>query len=224
MNLHGIKFKIIIYVGILLILSLSASSLINDITFKSNAENLTEEAISQQSKYFVETIEKTIANMQVAGNALAASGAMVYENYKINPTMNYREILIKYLNDYLRTDKNAAGYGIWFDKDIFENDPFVGPYVYWDNNTPVSTLDYEDPEYNFQASEWYTQTLPLNWDRSKPRDGYYITAPFYDDVLKQTFITMGRTIVDYNGRIIGMISNDWTLDFLNILLSEVQIT
>ncbi|QEN04616.1 methyl-accepting chemotaxis protein [Thiospirochaeta perfilievii] len=220
----GIKFKIIIYAGLLMITALTLSSFINDLTFKNNSENLTEEAVSFRTNYFSEAMEKTISNIEVAGNALAQGGTLVYEAYKNNPNLNYREYLSKYLIQYILTDKSAAGYGLWFDKEVFKEDPYVGPYAYRDGNEIILTYDYEDPEYDFQSSEWYTKTLPSQWDREKPRDGFFITDPFYDEILDVTFITMGRTISDNNGKIVGMVSCDWTLDFITDLLSNVVIT
>ena len=222
--MKSIKIKIILYVGILLIAALAASSIINDLTFKNNAVNLTEDAISRRCMIFTDTIEGTIANMEVAAHSLAALGTLVHENYKTNPDLNYRALISDYLTDYLITDTNAAGYGLWFEKDVFANDPYVGPYAFWGDTGVELTFDYEDPSYDFHTSEWYTTILPESWDRTEARDGFFLTKPFYDEVLDVTFITMGRVINDSDGRIIGAVTDDWTLDFIGDLLADLQIT
>ena len=222
--MKSIKIKIIFYTGILLVAALSGSSIINDITFKNNAVNLTEDAVSRRCMIFVDSIEGTISNMEVAAHSLAALGTLVHENYKTNPDLDYRRLMSEFLTDYLVTDNNAAGYGLWFDKDIFSNDTFVGPYAFWGESGVEITYDYEDPSYDFHSSEWYTTILPENWNRVNSREGFYLTKPFYDEVLDVTFITMGRVINDAEGRIIGVVTDDWTLDFLGDLLADLQIT
>lgn len=170
----SIKIKIILYVGLLLVIALSSSSVINDVTFKRNAVGLTEDAISRRCLIFVDAIEGTIGNMEVAANALAAAGTMVYENYRLNPSTDYRGLMAKFLTDYLVTDDNAMGYGLWFDKGIFPGDEYVGPYVFWGEEAVELTFDYEDPEYDFQSSEWYTTILPQDWNRSTPGKDFFL--------------------------------------------------
>ncbi|MBI9104422.1 MAG: hypothetical protein JEY99_18540 [Spirochaetales bacterium] len=148
----------------------------------------------------------------------------MYEALKESPDLDYRQWIVQYLVNYLSTDSNAFGYGLWFEPGLIPGDELVGPYVFWDNSEVLITYDYEDPEYNYPDSIWYTKILPADWNINTPRPGYFFTEPFYDEVLNQTYITMGKTIADNSGKIIGIVTSDWTLDFLNEMMGALVLT
>jgi len=224
MRSFSIKYKIIISVGILLLSALAASSFLNDYYLRKTARDLTIKELSGQCKQNLSGMNTKIKMMQMGGNSLGDAGRLIYDAYTGNTGFDYRTALENYLDDYLTSERNAYGYGIWFEPGIFENDNLVGPYVYQDGEEIVLTYDYEDQEYYYPDSIWYSAILPADWDRDAPKPGYIFTEPFYDEVLDQTYITMGRVLTDRNSRIIGTITADWTMDFLEELLNELILT
>ncbi len=224
MKTFSIKYKIILYVGVLLLLALASSSILNDFYLRRTAREMIINELKAECELNISGMNETIEKMQIGGNTLVEVGTLLYAAHQESPDFDYRKWMVQYLENYLATDRNVFGYGIWYEPGLISGDEFVGPYVFWDNSEILLTYDYEDSEYNYPESIWYTTILPTDWDRNTPRPGYFYTEPFYDDVLDQTYITMGRVITDNGNRIIGIVSADWTLDFLNDMLGELVLT
>ena len=224
MKLFSIKYKIMLFVGIILILLLAANFFITDNIVSRTTKELTVQNLVGQCQDNVSQLNAKIASMQSGANAMAEAGLLVYEAAGAGTGYDYRGALEAYIGNYLSGDQNAYGYGIWYEPYLMGNEEYIGPYYYRDGDSIALTYDYEAADYDYPESLWYKAALPPDWDRSVKKPGFVFTEAFYDEVLNQTYITMGRVFYDAGDRIIGMISADWTLDFLNEMLSRLILT
>ena len=220
----SIKHKMVLYMGFVLIALLLINFLILDNLINKTTMELSKEKFVEQCNEKITRMNSTINKMQNTGNAMAEIGTLISRIYLEDQEFNYRSALEHFMVEYIASDDAIFGFGIWYEPFALNNEQYIGPYVYKDSEDILITYDYEDPEYDYPSTLWYKEALPENWDRTKSKDGYVYTEPFYDETLDQTFITMGRVFYDQNKKINGVISVDWTLDFLNEMLEGVKIT
>ncbi|WP_245584637.1 methyl-accepting chemotaxis protein [Spirochaeta cellobiosiphila] len=214
----GIRMKLVVYVGCTLLVLLTINGYLTNRLVGTEVKKQTNQNLMEKCTEYVNKINSSLKLMQADGDSLAAGARVIYERNQQASDSVYRKDLDEFLLSTMDHEQSAYGFGVWYEPQSLGAETYVGPYVYRDAGQVQLTYDYEDPDYNFPSLDWYQLSL------ASPDDQYIYTTPYYDEVLDQTFITMGRSIQNYSGQTVGVITADWTLDFVKNLFSELTLT
>ena len=126
----------------------------------------------------LETIRNTAQNIS----------EMVSATYKTASMDDYEMSLSRIIKD----NDMVLGSGLWFEKNIYHNNEFMGPYWYRDGDSIVKTMDYSNAEYDYFSQEYYTNAKSLK------TMGAIITDPYYDETTGLIMASCSAPIFDEN--------------------------
>ena len=67
------------------------------------------------------------------------------------------------------------GSGIWFEPNVYDaQERYVGPYIYKDGDSIITTYDYSNAEYNYFQYEFYTNAVESQGEA-------VLTDPYYGE-------------------------------------------
>ncbi len=136
---------------------------------------------------------------------------MVETNYTASELDAYETMLANIIagNDIV------LGSGLWFEPYAFDsNEKYVGPYVYKDEGSIVTTYDYSNAEYDYFSQEYYTMCIDA--------DGAKFTDPYYDPT-SGTIMSSCACPMIVNGKYIGCVTVDIELSSITGLANNITV-
>ncbi len=200
-------FIVIVVMTTLVIFSVQAYLSINQ--FAKVTEQQVERHLIAQVEKEASVLNSRITN--VANVAETISGMLsampVYDD----------NIAFNVINQNLKKDSLLFGAGFWFEPSRYKPDmQYYGPYIYKDDsNNPVLTWDYSNAEYDYHSQDWYKTGLSTN-------QNVVYSTPYYDDVMKTTFMTC-TTPIRKDGGVVGVTTADMTLKEIRDYVSGIKV-
>lgn len=126
----------------------------------------------------------------------------------IQENLGSPETVIDALAKELELNPHIIGYGIGFTPDYFpEQGHWYEPYVVRDDNGAIQRLQIGSAQHDYLHAKWYLETVETgetHW-----------TDPYYDDAgAKAILCTYSEPVVDGEGRTVGVLGADFSLDWL----------
>lgn len=113
----------------------------------------------------------------------------------------------------VRVNNSIVECGILFKKDYFRSKPGAyHPTTYRDDEGSLINIDYGKEDFNFYEREWYRGGIDTG--------GARWTDPYISHTNNRFICTYSRVVTDKDGRTIGVIFADITLDWLRGILEE----
>ncbi|MDA1476452.1 methyl-accepting chemotaxis protein [Bacillus sp. CLL-3-40] len=203
-----ILLKIMILIPIITVL-LSVMMVIN---YKNSADQLNTMITKQMDETLSKTIEQIDTSLTTHERNLTAVKALT----EAKQTPLSRKEYSQFFQNILPANKQTYGIGIWYEPYMHsKKEKFVAPYVYKDGDQLVYTRDYEKASYNYLNQDWYKNSI--NTDQT------VWSAPYYDETLKQTFITTSLSFKDHKGNASGVVTSDFVLESIQELVSDIKV-
>ncbi|KAA6450698.1 methyl-accepting chemotaxis protein [Bacillus swezeyi] len=201
-------WKIMIMIPLLAVIL----SIIMYISYKESAAQLNVMISKQMDESLAKTIEQIDKSLTVHERNLTGIKAAVEAKRSPLSRAEYK----RYFENILPVSQQTFGIGIWYAPYTYsKKEKFAGPYVYKDGDQLVYTRDYEKPSYDYFSQDWYEKAITTEqtvW-----------SAPYNDDILKQTFITTAISFKDADGKTTGVITSDYVLDSVQQLVSDMKV-
>ena len=199
--------------------------IINTLIFYHEAKEFRNSEITSSFEFFLNQINHATNITEITGHDLARSGEILY-TLKSSDRAKQKEIFEQYLIARVKNEKSILGGGIWYEPNRF-NEKFMGPYALWENEKVKITWEFSETSYDFHKQPWYRLAIPQNWNPNKRRDKeYYRVAPYMDQLGDKQilYVTLSTLMYDRDGKVLGISTVDWTLEDLNKLLGQFDIT
>ena len=136
----------------------------------------------------------------------------VQATYKNTPLEQYEMIL----GDTIFENDLVIGSGIWFEPYLYDSkEKYIGPYVYKDGNTPVTTYDYSNSDYDYFQYDWYTNATTGS-------KAPVFSALYYDETMDVTMSSCTAPMYDRNDKFIGVVTADIDLSNITNLINEIK--
>ncbi|MFA9378084.1 MAG: methyl-accepting chemotaxis protein [Lachnotalea sp.] len=178
-----------------------------------SSKNIVEEQIygtmSSELNGRINSITKDLIGISQISESIGDMVGATYTNASLG---EYESMLGKliYNNDMI------LGSGIWFEPNVYDsNEKFVGPYIYKDGTTPVTTYDYSNETYNYFAYDWYKQALSSGKT--------IITDPYYDETMGVVMSSCSTPIYGKDEKIIGVVTVDIELTAIQDVVNLIQV-
>lgn len=178
----------------------------------STAKNIVNNQISKRMDAELNAQENAIVKYLDGVSTMATSISRMVANTYQNTTMEtYEAMLAELIND----NDIVLGSGLWFEPYAYDaKEQYMGPYVYKDGSSVVTTWDYSNAEYDYFNQEYYT-----NAKNSKEA---VFTDPYYDPSSGIVMSSCSMPIL-VNGNYIGCVTVDIMLDTITNLIDEIKI-
>jgi len=160
---------------------------------------------SNSVKNYFNTLNKELAEQ----TSILLKNYSLYKKNEIN-----KKVFLKSSNDLIinaiKNNTNGFGFGYWFEPYIIDTSRYFGYYAYRYKDKIILTDDYNSYEYNYHAQNWYTNVLPMDWDRKLPLiEKYNWSNIFFDSAYtNKKMMTLGMPIYDLSNQIIGITTLD----------------
>lgn len=136
---------------------------------------------------------------------------MVEMGYQNTPMSAYEAILGNIITD----NSIVLGSGLWFEPYAYDaTQQYMGPYVYKDGNSLVTTYDYSNAEYDYFSQEYYT--MCINATEAQ------FTDPYYDET-SNTIMSSCACPIIVNGKFIGCVTVDIELGSITDLIGNIVV-
>ena len=150
MKLKRISTRLLIIILPVIIFSLIILSLFGALNSRSIIEEKTSDGMSASLGKSVGEVMDELISIETTANVIAN---MVASNYKTTDMDSYEETL----KHIVSGNPTALGSGLWFEPYAYDSkEEYMGPYVYKDGNSLVTTYDYSNAEYDYFTQEYYT--------------------------------------------------------------------
>ncbi|POR01292.1 hypothetical protein AU468_08205 [Alkalispirochaeta sphaeroplastigenens] len=212
--------KLMIPLVIALLVFMAVSFYTGDILLGRRVLNQRREYYQEQTSGYARQMDHAVGLIQAVGQSIASSGPVLAATARDGGTGALTEQIGSFLAGSVRTSPHVFGYGLWFEPEVIPGETWFGPYSYRDGEMVEVTWEYSTPEYDYHSHDWYLQATP---DRN-PEGILTMTDPYYDETSGQTFITIAAPIYREDQTFLGVVSIDWTLDFLPELLADIRTT
>lgn len=223
----SVKFKALLLVSAMMLVSLGGYVLLllNMAAMEQEYNEQTKTAVEQSIRTEAEKINTYMALVQEGAAAIAIAGQNL-RHVQQGHEADLGDDVAAMLKESLTRYPEASGCGLWFEPGAFRADqPYYGPYAYWDKGKIEMTMEYSTPEYDYPRQPWYTQAIPEQWDRSKKRqDSVYWSAPYLDETSHKLMITVAGIMHDRQERIVGVSTLDVSLENLRKTVDGIRIT
>ena len=154
---------------------------------------------------------KMLEYLSSVSNMADTIAALVEKSYKDIPMPEYEEILGNVIMD----NDIVLGSGLWFEPFAYDpKEEYMGPYVYKDGDTLVTTYDYSNAEYNYFEQEYYTMCVNAQ--------GAQFTDPYYDETSNTIMSSCAAPII-VGGKYIGCVTVDIELSTITELISQITV-
>lgn len=154
---------------------------------------------------------KMLEYLSSVSNMADTIAALVEKSYKDIPMPEYEEILGNVIMD----NDIVLGSGLWFEPFAYDpKEEYMGPYVYKDGDTPVTTYDYSNAEYNYFEQGYYTMCVNAQ--------GAQFTDPYYDETSNTIMSSCAAPII-VGGKYIGCVTVDIELSTITELISQITV-
>jgi signal transduction histidine kinase/HAMP domain-containing protein len=165
-----------------------------------------------------------------AGLAAARLGEWIYRQRLAGAPIDVKQASEAACASVLEAQSAAVlGVGLWFEPHALGPDlEWVGPYANRGAGGAIGiTWEYANDAYDYPNQAWYTKLIAKDWPRTKRLPtSLTTTEPYLDkiDGVPTVFQTTGYAMHGPDGRVIGMATVDSTLNTVQSLLGQFQIT
>ncbi len=136
---------------------------------------------------------------------------MVETSYTAVPMSEYEKMLANIISD----NEIVLGSGLWFEPYVFDaNEKYMGPYVYKDGGSTVTTYDYSNAEYDYFSQEYYT--MCVNATEAQ------FTDPYYDST-SNTIMSSCACPIIVSGKYLGCVTVDIELGSITTLIDNIKV-
>ena len=154
---------------------------------------------------------KMLEYLSSVSNMADTIATLVEKSYKDISMSEYEEILGNVIMD----NDIVLGSGLWFEPFAYDpKEEYMGPYVYKDGDTLVTTYDYSNAEYNYFEQEYYTMCVNAQ--------GAQFTDPYYDETSNTIMSSCAAPII-VGGKYIGCVTVDIELSTITELISQITV-
>jgi signal transduction histidine kinase len=223
---NHVLVKTCIALFLLLVFVFSIYSFVNSEYYSDFYTSQLEEKINDTVDHTISEINHHSASMEQQAGDLAQAGELFYRMRETATTTVVEAEIFRYLIESFAQFPYAIGGGLWYEPWVFAADKqYFGPYVYRENGTMVATWDLNTPEYDYHNQDWYTLAIPLDWDRTKSRAEEFVWTPPYRDEAGSfsEMITVDAFMHDDSGKVIGISTVDWSLEWMQDFLAAHRI-
>jgi HAMP domain-containing protein/signal transduction histidine kinase len=178
--------------------------------------------------------EQQLADIAIAreqaGLAAARLGEWIYRQRLAGAPIDVKQASEAACASVLEAQSAAVlGVGLWFEPHVLGPElEWVGPYANRSAGGAIGiTWEYATDAYDYPNQAWYTKLIAKDWPRrQRLPTSLTTTEPYLDriDGVPTVFQTTGYAMHGPDGRVIGMATVDSTLDTVQSLLGQFQIT
>jgi HAMP domain-containing protein/signal transduction histidine kinase len=174
-------------------------------------------------------VDIAIAREQ-AGLAAARLGEWIYRQRLAGAPIDVKQASEAACASVLEAQSAAVlGVGLWFEPHALGPDlEWVGPYANRGAGGAIGiTWEYANDAYDYPNQAWYTKLIAKDWPRrQRLATPLATTEPYLDkiDGIPTVFQTTGYAMHGPDGRVIGMATVDSTLNTVQSLLGQFEIT
>lgn len=118
------------------------------------------------------------------------------------------------LTDVISDNDIVLGSGIWFEPHAYNEEKYVGPYIFKNGDSIDVTYDYSNAEYDYFSQEYYTL--------AKAATSPVITDPYYDPTSGIVMSSCTMPIFD-NDKFIGCVTVDIELSSIQNVINSIVV-
>lgn len=207
MKFKKIRTKMLAFILPVIILALTALTVIS--------------ALSCSSMLSGQILEKMTASLNAESRAVteylnvvestaATLSRTVSNTYKTLTLDEYADMLADVISD----NDIVLGSGIWFEPYAYNDQKYVGPYIYKNGDSIDVTYDYSNAEYDYFSQEYYTL--------AKAADSPVITDPYYDPTSEVVMSSCTMPIFDQN-KFVGCVTVDIELSSIQNVINSIVV-
>lgn len=208
MKIRKIGSKIILIVLPIMIIGQGILTIVSSVTSERLIDEQMEETMLSELNYNQTQIDAYLEQVKTMADSIAISVANTYGTI----TLPEYE---KMLGEMIQTNDIVLGSGLWFEPYVYDPEQkYVGPYIYKDGNSIVTTYDYSNEEYDYFNEEYYTNAMSAS--------DAVITDPYYDET-SGTIMSSCSAPINVNGKKIGCVTVDIELTAIQKIVSDVHV-
>lgn len=208
MKFRRIRTKMLVTLLPVIIIAMLVLTVISALS----SSNIVNEQIGERMEATLAAEAGTIENyLNVVQSTAMTISRTVGTTYKEMELSQYESMLAEIIMD----NDMVLGSGIWFEPFVYdEKERYVGPYIYKEQGTVVTTYDYSNAEYDYFSQEYYT----LAKTATQP----VITDPYYDATSNTIMSSCTMPILD-GKKYIGCVTVDVELSSIEDVISQIRI-
>lgn len=178
--------------------------------------NSSEKIINEQITGAMESeLEAQDGKINEKLNSVSNMATMIADMVEINYTATGMEEYEKVLGNIISDNEIVLGSGLWFEPYAYDStQQYMGPYVYKDGDSLVTTYDYSNAEYDYFSQEYYTMCV----DAQEAQ----FTDPYYD-ATSGTIMSSCACPILVDGKFIGCVTVDIELTSITDLISSIKV-
>lgn len=208
MKIKKIQVKLLITMIPIIVL---AMALLTYVSVNQSRKLINEQITNARTAELEAQNGKMLEYLSSVSNMADTIAALVEKSYKDIPMSEYEEILGNVIMD----NDIVLGSGLWFEPFAYDpKEEYMGPYVYKDGDTLVTTYDYSNAEYNYFEQEYYTMCVNAQ--------GAQFTDPYYDETSNTIMSSCAAPII-VGGKYIGCVTVDIELSTITELISQITV-
>ena len=136
---------------------------------------------------------------------------MVETSYRSTEMAEYEKMLANIIS----ANDIVLGSGLWFEPYAYDSEEeYMGPYVYKDGDSTLTTYDYSNAEYDYFSQEYYTMCV----DATEAQ----FTDPYYDPT-SDTIMSSCACPIIVDGRYIGCVTVDIELGAITGIVDNIVV-
>ena len=212
----SLKNKILLTVLLFVLLSLSFIGVTNLVLSK----KMISESLESMSKSSVSNIVSYISSILNASKntsiSLSELGNSYYNNYKSDDVNETRLKVHRSINDFYKRHNfdYIIGAGVYFETNTIISNSLFSSYVYGVRNS--TAIENELINKKYLEENFYLNTIPSGWDRSKSRvENFFYSSPHSKSLLNrgvEPVISVSSPIYNDLNHLVGVSSVDVSLN------------
>jgi len=208
MRFRKISTKLLVIILPVIILAMTVLTVFSALNSKEIIDEKTGETMSASLSSSKAEVMNKIESVETTAIVLASTVAADYKELS-------KETIEEMLANVASSNQIALGSGLWFEPYVYDsNEEFMGPYVYKDGDSLITTYDYSNAEYDYFSQEYYTL--------AKASQTAIITNPYYDPTSDIIMSSCSMPII-VDGSFIGCVTVDMELSDVTALVDGIKI-
>ncbi|MBR1740475.1 MAG: methyl-accepting chemotaxis protein [Lachnospiraceae bacterium] len=196
--MKSIKLKMLLMILPLVIAAILVISLISGLLSDRAISGQTDQTAQQTLFAAGNTVNGDLEKIRSTAENISEMVSATYHNTDMD---DYEMGLSRIIRD----NPMILGSGLWFEKNVYMDNEYMGPYWYRDGDNIVKTMDYSNAEYDYFSQEYYTNAKALT------SMGAVITDPYYDETSGMIMASCSAPIFDEHSNFIGCVTVDMEL-------------
>lgn len=219
-----LRVKISLGIFLCIVLLTIIGTIVNSVIIRNEFIRTIDRDTANTFLYYLEKVNNTTNTMIDNGRSVSLVGETLYQIYLTGAPFNIETVIERFLVQKVSQIPIILGSGLWYEPYVFgPGRKFLGPYAYWEKGQVKATWEYNTPEYNYPAREWYRIGIPKDGEAAGAagKRRVAISRPYLDylDRKQVIFITMAIPMHNLQGEFIGVSSTDWSLEVIHQYLS-----